>query len=760
MPGFNQQRPNFLTPQPSDKKLDFRTYSSLIKYARGASQQAPGHRQGELGHGPYYGRVVSKADNTFVCEEVRRDTSDESWSDANNREWDGTSLDYVKKANPNVDASVGETIVIYRTENTEGELQYMTYNMPEQIGFSDKYNATGQLILRAGSVFTGEGNNGSPIGDTDPWDMDTDRKFYVEISQAWGADSATVANTISTTTGAWPFDQTLTDPLVISYPLGEIINEDYKPYHYGDIWLLFPYTPSYHADIRPSTAANEVDLLGRKEHASVRSSGSGTSNFFEGRLFTQEDLGGGLRKQTDLSNTIEWGGVDEDKTRSVMSNYDDTEVHQINFDTTTLEASIKSGLVQEYDDSVVKANMITADENWLDIEAGGRFIHLLPGAVEWATLTINDGSVTDGVTTLTGTINVKVDQTGHIHEFNDGEDALTNPAFDVGYRYRHCSQGSTFADLIAASDLGDAIRVDDECYELKGTTNKAGTATADAVYTSCTDCAGSVVNKQIRFCSDDADAGIFDPGNYPGEFMWICRSSVEAKAYFDVNTAVAATNPANTVAPAHVTDCTDNWGTDLTAKDSFSGVSPDSGPAIDTDRWSVTANPASATVSGGQMKLDTANPVSGSVFALNNMGAVADTNDVVFEVYYDLVATHPDIGVMLLVGTGGNQVGINIRAGGGGAIDWFDGSFHTVTTGVYLTGTITITYTQSTGTISFDHSTYGNIHSLSYSGDIKNYLIIANKIGSNPVVYIDNVVLTVNGTAGQISIGDITGDAC
>jgi len=400
-----------------------------------------------------------------------------------------------------------------------------------------------------------------------------------------------VTSTIQSGTLSLVLEETPTGTLVTRTPLLSVVSDGIIMKHEGDIWYDSVFTPSYGIDYRASVE-NNGKYFGVKEQTKTADDVAFTY-FIEGIIYNDKSLAGEMVDHTEDTDNdiIKFGGVDEDDAHEYTDEIDTTVENEITFARKSLAYKTRSGLVELLESGAAPDVIIKALNKWISIEAGGVFKHLNSPAItdsgeRWKTLVVSkDGG---------GTYTIYIDNKGHIWKVDEDD----QPPPEDNWRYEHCSDPSTYPDIILpAVAADDVILKDDQCYKVIGETEAATTGgPADDTYASCAACEGALTNEQWKRCDNDADLAILTEAHTDVDFAWLCSGAVWVKAYLDANTATAATDP--TVLKqcgTTPTECADLVG--WPASDDFGGVDCNSGAVGDTNhgvKWRVTAGYAIA----------------------------------------------------------------------------------------------------------------------------------------------------------------------
>jgi len=428
---------------------------------------------------------------------------------------------------------------------------------------------------------------------------------YIEIVSNAGTDTPTVTDTeiksaASITYSAKDADGNLTRQI----PLGFITaaTNKYTPYHTGDLLLGTQYQPSFHADVRPSIDKSQVQLLGQE---SVTSVGADMTTFLSGHKMTWDWNGGDLEDNTD-DGTFSFGGITATRDQNAitgvssdgtnltftitefqddctagltqdMTNVDGTNiiiafpggdttgatvnvnedflssvdtatVNEIDINKRNLAIQTTDGLVQAFTiGAEAVESSLTCDEEWIEIEAGGRFKHAranITGVADpkhWTSVSHDGTSWTDGV--ITGTdMTMRLDINRHPYEFIIDGTSVDQPTDETNWRYEDCTNSGS--ERVYDSSTDGVFTDDGTCWFLIGETDATSDHTLPSVdYTDCSDCLGDQTNEIWKECPSPGSTEYYLAASASADLAaWGCIGSVWTKIYnTETSTALAAT---------------------------------------------------------------------------------------------------------------------------------------------------------------------------------------------------------------------------
>jgi len=445
----------------------------------------------------------------------------------------------------------------------------------------------------------------------------TDQAYWVEVDTAFSSVSV-----VNSTVQAGTMGQFLTvesgPSLTTKVLLATVEASNVVIAHEGDLHFESLYTPEYGSDFYDSTE-NEGQYFGLKEH-------TGTGDdvnfeyFVEGNMFSDMFLAGEMVKHTEEGSNFKFGGVTEEESPEYTSGIDIAIENQITLIRSTLDYKTKAGLTELLESNAAPDVIIKALAKWLGIEPGGVFKHLNSPAItdsgeRWKTLVVSkDGG---------GTHTIYIDNKGHIWKVDEDD----QPPPVENWRYEHCSDPSTYPDIILPAEAADdVILKDDQCYKVIGETEAAATGgPADDTYASCAACEGALTNEQWKDCDTDTNQAVLSELHTDVDFAFLCIGAVWVKCYFDANTATVATDPTvleqcDDPAPAACADLK-GWP----AADAFDGVGCSSAAVADQDwefRWTRADTPANISISGNKVvwTSDAGNTNKGRIYS--NAGTI------------------------------------------------------------------------------------------------------------------------------------------
>lgn len=498
------------------------------------------------------------------------------------------------------------------------------FMMPNLNPFGVNYvldGSTPSIQLNSGEVYEADEDYGTEVSNASKYPLNADKFFYVYITIT-AVENADPTISINSAIQATDTEQShwteSAGTIEIKYLVGWIdgTDEEFYQIHEGDIFLDHLFTPGFDTDFQGDTI-NEA-LMAMVSDATAPANPD--ASFLKLNASKMRFSAGELSGYTE-GTEYEFGGVNSDSFQEMVDEIDTTIENEIGFIFGEVDWDIDTGLVQSFGSPAQLPNdvIIKALAKWIGIEKGGVFKHLNSPVDStshddhwfYVTITINGGISINGGTAV-DEITFYFDKKGHLWKYNTEE----QPPPEENWRYRHCSDSSTYPDLIFESQQADTvIRVNDECYEEVGETEEDATSPAPTVsstFATCTLCEDSINNEQWKKCSDDSDAAILSDTHTDVDYAWLCLGGVWEKCYNDSLTGDAVNDP-TVLKQCNITptSCSDLTG--WPASDDFGGSGCNTGAIGDDNyvaRWGTVASEGSVSISLSALRIavDSGNP--------------------------------------------------------------------------------------------------------------------------------------------------------
>lgn len=449
--------------------------------------------------------------------------------------------------------------------------------------FEPYYQFDGSVTIMGGTVETFDETSVSVSEDT--FSLGTPQDIWVKITSTESTSTPDVEVNASLQSGTYPglYKSVSSAEKNFNYKIGEITGGVYVPSHKGrlhiDNTLLTPDIDSRF------TSADQTPRFMAFDDAQPILIGDDSNDYLMKGVFLNTNVrGGGIESMEEDNEVTIYGLTKENFSQDVFDTIDTDTEDEVTFEGYRIDMETDAGVTQILDNSVeVSPVVLSAIGKWVGIEKGGVWKHKnSPVSSEvddehW----FSTGELV--ISGSTETIELFFDNKGHCWMNNeDVQPTVTN------YRYQHCSDMSSYPDIILSTQSSDAIRIDDECYQFIGETEDDLTSpipTIGGTFGSCLACEESLSQDQWKKCADDTDAAVLSDAHTDVDYAWLCLGGAWVKCYNDAPTALTATDPAvlKQCGVSVPTSCDDLVGWPVS--DDFGGSDCNSGTIGDAN-WS------------------------------------------------------------------------------------------------------------------------------------------------------------------------------